>query len=316
MRTRTKIWLTILILLLAGIIVLMLWRERTEQSRQQKEYGQKEEQLRPLRVKRTQLGQELDKLEDEYTLLVSGTTGTATVLFTDLDERIYTELYPTMEEYGFVGMLAISSEYLPDGEGRMTSEQIHELMDAGWGCCPTWQTGGDLQSVQYLETVLTGFGVSPSYTVYFEEGAYSQSCDAELAAAGYTAVIHHGEEGLALVTSEVSGEVWHPGAVGLQGNEPRFRLEDAVEDKGNIIFTVSYVREDEMYESDPFVSMLDYLEQYSSESKLMVTLPGAAREYYQGVARDAETQIEEYNQKKEELESQLQDIEEQIKAVE
>ena len=62
--------------------------------------------------------------------MMSG-AGTATVLFTDLDERIYTDIYPTMEEDGFVGMLAVSSAYLPDGEGRLTSEQIRELLEAG-----------------------------------------------------------------------------------------------------------------------------------------------------------------------------------------
>lgn len=315
MKKKTKTRLLILILVMAAGIGLLLWRDFADQKRQQTEYKQKEEQLRPLRVEKAQLEQELEDLEDEYDLMMSG-AGTATVLFTDLDERIYTDIYPTMEEDGFVGMLAVSSAYLPDGEGRLTSEQIRELLEAGWSCCPTWQTGGSLQSVQYLETVLEDLGAAPSNTVYFEEGAYSQAYDGDLAGAGYTSVIHHGEEDLPLVTSEVSGQVWHPGAVGLQGKEPRFRLEDAVAQKGNIIFTVSYVRESEMYDPNPFGSMLDYLAEYSVRSELTVTLPETAREYFQNISRDAETVAAEYEQKREELEKQLQDIEDQIEAVE
>lgn len=315
MKQTTKIRLLILILLMAGALGLLLWRDVAEQRRQRTGSAQREEQLRPLRVEKTQLEQELEDLENEYNLMATG-AGTVTVLFTDLDERIYTDIYPTMKEYGFAGMLAISSDYLPDGEGRMTSEQIRELLGAGWGCCPTWQTGESLQSVQYLDTVLTELGASSSNTVYFEDGAYSQAYDGELAQAGYTSVIHHGEDALPLVTSEVSGQVWHPGAVGLQGEEPRYRLEDAVEQKGNIIFTVSYVREDEMYDPNPFGSMLDYLAEYSARSELTVTLPGTAREYFYNISQDAADLAVEYDQKRVELEGRLQEIEDKIEAVE
>ena len=127
MKQTTKIRLLILILLMAGALGLLLWRDVAEQRRQRTESAQREEQLRPLRVEKTQLEQELEDLENEYNLMATG-AGTVTVLFTDLDERIYTDIYPTMKEYGFAGMLAISSDYLPDGEGRMTSEQIRELL--------------------------------------------------------------------------------------------------------------------------------------------------------------------------------------------
>ena len=315
MKKKTKVWLIVLSLVMVCVLVLLLWTEVEKQERQRTELEQKEEQVRPLRLEKTQLQQQIDDLDDEYNLMVSK-TGTVTVLFTDLDERIYTDIYPMMKEYGFVGMLAISSEYLPDGEGRLTSEQIGELRDAGWGCCPTWQTGGSIQSIQDQETVLANLGISSSHTVYFEKGAYSQIYDEELAAAGYTTAIHHGEEELPLVTSEVSGQVWHPGAVGLQGKEPRYRLEDAVGERANIIFTVSYVHEEEMYNSNPFVSMLNYLEDYSARSELTVTLPESAREYFYTASQTADEIEAEYQQKREELEGQLQEIEEQIKAVE
>ena len=122
----------------------------------------------------------------------------------------------------------------------------------------------------------TVYGAVPSHTIYFEEGAYTQAYDTELAGAGYTTVIHHGEEGLPLVTSDVETAVWHPGAVGRQGEEPRYRLGDAVGEKGNIIFTVSYTREDEMYDSNPFITMLDYLKEYGSRSVVSVMAPWKA----------------------------------------
>lgn len=92
----------------------------------------------------------------------------------------------------------------------------------------------------------------------------------------YTTVIHHGEEGLPFVTSDVETAVWHPGTVGLQGEEPRYRLEDTVGEKGNIIFTVSYTREDAMYDYNLFISMLDYLKKYGSRSEVSVMAPWKA----------------------------------------
>ena len=145
------------------------------------------------------------------------------------------------------------------------------LLAAGWACCPTWQAGDSLQTVLDMETVLAGLGAAPSNTVYFEEGAYTQAYDTDLVAAGYTSVIHHGEESLPLVTSDTANPVWHPGAVGLQGEEPRFRLEDAVEEKGNIIS-----REDELYDSNPFISMLNYLQAYGARSEVSVMKPWEA----------------------------------------
>lgn len=81
-----------------------------------------EEELRPLYVEKNRMERELEQLADEYELRISG-TGTVGILFTDLDERIYTELYPVMKEYGYTGIIAVSGSYLPGGEGCLSVEQ-------------------------------------------------------------------------------------------------------------------------------------------------------------------------------------------------
>lgn len=156
------------------------------------------------------------------------------------------------------------------------------------------------------------YGAVPSHTIYFEEGAYTQAYDTELAGAGYTTVIHHGEEGLPLVTSDVETAVWHPGAVGRQGEEPRYRLGDAVGEKGNIIFTVSYTREDEMYDSNPFITMLDYLKEYGSRSVVSVMALWEAQGYLLILISGGETLSAEYEEKKADLEDQIQEIQMKI----
>lgn len=307
MKKKTKICLSVLIVVMACLLGILLLAEAAGQRQRSAEYARKEEELRPIRQEEARLEEELEDLEEEYKLNTSG-NGTVTVLFTDLDERIYTEIYPQMKEYGFTGLFAVSPEYLPDGEGRMTSAQAAELLGAGWECCPTWRAGDSIQAIQDQGEILAALGAAPAGTVYFEEGAYSQIYDGDLAAAGYTAAVHHGEEDLPLVTSDASGQVWHPGAVGLKGKEPRFRLEDAAEQGANIIFTVSFIREDEMYDARAFGSLLDYLERYSSGAEIAVTFPEKAGEYYYGLSLSAGTYTEEYEQKRGELEKKLQEL--------
>lgn len=311
MEGKLKKILIILIIVMAAAVAWMLLENAVKQKDQQMDSEKTEEEMRPLRVEKDRLERELEELEDEYELRISG-TGTVGILFTDLDERIYTEIYPIMKDYEYTGILAVSGSYLPGGEGRLSVEQMTELLEDGWVCCPTWRAGDSLQTILDLEATLAGMGAVPSHTIYFEEGAYTQAYDTELAGAGYTTVIHHGEEGLPLVTSDVETAVWHPGAVGLQGEEPRYRLEDAVEDKGNIIFTVSYTREDEMYDSDPFISMLDYLKEYESRSEVSVMAPWEARGYFTDLISGGETLSAEYEEKKADLEEQIQEIQMKI----
>lgn len=314
MEGKLKKALVILIIIMAAVLARMLWEDAVGQKEQQRKAEKMEEELRPLDVEKNRLERELEQLAEEYELRISG-TGTVGILFTDLDERIYTEIYPVMKEYGYTAVLAVSGSYLPGGEGRLSVEQITELLAAGWACCPTWQAGDSLQTVLDLETVLAGMGAAPSNTIYFEEGAYTQAYDTDLAAAGYTSVIHHGEENLPLVTSDTANPVWHPGAVGLQGEEPRFRLEDAVEGKGNIIFTVGYTREDEMYDPNPFISMLDYLQEYGARSEVSVMKPWEARSYFTDLLNGGGALSAEYEEKKAELEEQIEAVQEEMDSI-
>ena len=300
------------IVCLAGAVCLGVFTWRDYQTQQEQAAGREEAEklLRPLDVEWNRIQQEIDDLEEEYSLKIEG-TGTAEVLFTHPDARVYEEAYPIMEEYGYTGVLAVSEQQFPGTEGNMSLEQFQELIQAGWSTCIVW-SGDDMYTwLGALALKMQETGVPGSSVMYFPSETYLKEYDEILLAHGFAAAVHHGEAG-EMDTAAGEGGIWHPAAVGLQGETPKYRLDDAVKNKANIVYTVGWQQEDEMYNEKMFRSMLSYFKQYQEESGLQVMDIAGAGEYRQQLENDKGAIEQEYLQKKEELERQKEDIERQM----
>lgn len=300
------------IVCLAGAVCLGVFTWRDYQTQQEQDAGREEAEklLRPLDVEWNRIQQEIDDLEEEYSLKMEG-TGTAEVLFTHPDARVYEEAYPIMEEYGYTGVLAVSEQQFPGTEGNMSLEQFQELIQAGWSTCIVW-SGDDMYTwLGALALKMQETGVPGSSVMYFPSETYLKEYDEILLAHGFAAAVHHGEAG-EMDTAAGEGGIWHPAAVGLQGETPKYRLDDAVKNKANIVYTVGWQQEDEMYNEKMFRSMLSYFKQYQEESGLQVMDIAGAGEYRQQLENDKGAIEQEYLQKKEELERQKEDIERQM----
>ena len=300
------------IVCLAGAVCLGVFTWREYQTQQEQAAGREEAEklLRPLDVEWNRIQQEIDDLEEEYSLKMEG-TGTAEVLFTHPDARVYEEAYPIMEEYGYTGVLAVSEQQFPGTEGNMSLEQFQELIQAGWSTCIVW-SGDDMYTwLGALALKMQETGVPGSSVMYFPSETYLKEYDEILLAHGFAAAVHHGEAG-EMDTAAGEGGIWHPAAVGLQGETPKYRLDDAVKNKANIVYTVGWQQEDEMYNEKMFRSMLSYFKQYQEESGLQVMDIAGAGEYRQQLENDKGAIEQEYLQKKEELERQKEDIERQM----
>lgn len=300
------------IVCLAGAVCLGVFTWRDYQTQQEQAAGREEAEklLRPLDVEWNRIQQEIDDLEEEYSLKMEG-TGTAEVLFTHPDARVYEEAYPIMEEYGYTGVLAVSEQQFPGTEGNMSLEQFQELIQVGWSTCIVW-SGDDMYTwLGALALKKQETGVPGSSVMYFPSETYLKEYDEILLAHGFAAAVHHGEAG-EMDTAAGEGGIWHPAAVGLQGETPKYRLDDAVKNKANIVYTVGWQQEDEMYNEKMFRSMLSYFKQYQEESGLQVMDIAGAGEYRQQLENDKGAIEQEYLQKKEELERQKEDIERQM----
>lgn len=303
----------VLSVVLAGVLGILLLNEYQEEQAKVAQYEAREKEVRPLNVELGKLTPELQTLEREYTATREG-IATTSVIFTDMDERIYTECYPLMKKRDYPGILAVSETMFPGTEGCMSVEHFQELIDAGWSICMVWDEEKPLESrLPALTALLEEMGMEPGNVMYFPNGTYSEEYDEELQNYGFTVAVHHGEDERQLVTSEDEDGIWHPGSVGLQGKEPKTRMKEAIAHKAHLIHVVGFHLDEELYQRRMFQSMMDYFYEYTEKNKLMVTNISDARREYRNRASGYEQLEEEYKKQKSVLEEKITSVEAEIK---
>lgn len=307
--------ITVIIILIMGAgLVFFLWAENRKEQVLEKQYEQRYEESLDLNVQKRQLQQKIEDLGNEYKKSIRY-VGTTQVLFPEVDSRVYEQCFPIMESYNFTGILALSPTQFPGTDGCMSLDQFSELIEAGWGICIAWQPGQTLDTwLPAFRESLTEIGVEQGETMYFPVNVYSRDMDESLQEYGFSIVVHHGENGETLIPTEISEGIWRLGAVGLMGEKPKRRLNEALEGQGNIIFTVGFQAEEELYNERSFTSMLEYFDGHRQEGHLMVGDFQTIKEHYLGRTG---IQITDENsailKEKEALEVELQQIEERLK---
>lgn len=315
---RKRIWKAAAIVLCVALSVLLAFlfrQEERKKSESQLLSSQMEEELRPLKVEMYDLEKELESLEQEYNSEQQG-MGSVVFLFTDLDEIIYTDIYPQMQEYGFTGVLCLSLDCIPGNDGCLTQSQFEKLISAGWTCCLAWEENMEseewLSSCQELEDAA---GIEQPDAVYTISDTYSRDLDGFFEKQGFSSVVHHGEEELPVIVSDSEAGIWHPGAVGWIQNGASSLLASATSQGGNLVFTIGSDSEAEQYEEDQFASMLKQVEEYCGEGSLFVTDFSGAREYRRKVESRQETLESEWQDQKAEIECQIEELDAEMDAV-
>lgn len=304
------------IVLAIGLFVFVLFvqkKEHKKTTRQDLIY----EQSRPLSVRKEELEQELETLRKLYEKSISP-KASVQVLFTDLNEQVYTTCYPIMKEYEDTGILTVSATQLPGEEGCMTKEQFQELVDAGWDVYVTWQTKGDAKKWwPNLQNKLTVLGVRAGKTMYFPKGTYQADADKVLLELGFTSVlISKNDEESPLQMQEEEG-IWHVGAVGMMTSKPKLWLREAVAQDANVAYLVGFSLEEELYNENSFRSMLNSLEEYKATEELIVTDVEDARDGFRARNLGVDTETEkQYQEQKTALEVELADVKKQLQEME
>lgn len=310
-----KIVLIVTVVLVA-ILSIFLINDKKKEQEATAQYEEVDEQIRPLSVKKKQLERELKSLDESYEA-ERRPKGTTQIVFTELDERVYTECYRIMTPYGFTGILALSLTEYPGAEGCMTVEQFKELIAAGWKPCITWDTETKVSAWWMIITAkIQELGLEMPTTAYFKEGTYTGLLDEALKEKGFTTVIHHGEEHN-LIQLAYEEEFWHLGAVGLMGDKPRLRMNEAIEQKGNIAFLVGFEQETELYNENSFTSMLNYFDTYRATEELLVgTVEDASAHYQKRTTEAGDEERNAYLQEKAALEAELAEVIKELEELE
>ncbi len=220
------------------------------------------------------LRDEIAALTEEYQLRIDG-SACLTFVCTELTESVFTEIYPIMQAQGYCGMLAVSQVQLPGEADCITLEQCHRMMADGWEVCLLWD--GEIPLEQWLpqmQECLQARGFAMPQAVYFERDTYTGAYDALLAEYDVTAVIHHQEEGLPCVSTEMEEGMQHIGAVGWNQTGASDRLAEAAHSGGVLVFTIG---EPYVYGASQFGKMLDKTAEYSDAQRLLVAALSAVK---------------------------------------
>lgn len=303
-------------LILAVGLLFFLWSTGQEEEKQAVMQEKLETEKRPLVLQKQELEQKLIDLNKNYEAK-NMPRGTTQIIFTGLEADVYNICYPIMKKYEFTGILAISLKQLPGMEGLMTLEQFQELIQEGWTFCIKWDAEMPVNNWwPELQKQVEQLGLQPSTVVYFTTGTYSGNLDAQIVNMGFSVVVHHGENGSLIQLNDEEG-LWHLGAVGLMGKEPRTRMTEAIAQKGNIAYLVGFQLEDELYNEKSFVSMLSYFDAHETNQELLVSNIEETRQHYRDrLAVYEQEREEEYKREKAVIEEELSKVEAQLRELE
>jgi len=305
----------ILSLILAVGLGFSIWKERQENREILRKAAELEKELGPLEVERNRLQQELISLKKDHKDALEG-DGSIVLLFTDLSEAVYTDIFPKMKGYGFTGMLAVSALQYPGQEGCMSTEQFQSLLNAGWSCCLKWDADAEPREwFKSCEEIIRITGIGEPNAVYFPADAYDSGKDSFLAGKGFGIAVHHGEEGLSLIASEAEEGLWHSGAMGWNQSGAEPMLEEAAVQGGNLVFTVGSDSQNEQYAEEAFANMLWQVNEFHKNEGLRVCSLSEAREYRKEVGEAGNQEEEGYREQRRELEAEIQELEEEMERI-
>ena len=307
-----KIVIVITFVLAICLGIFLFLNTKAEQTEAEK-YDQENEELRPLLVKKSEMEQRIKELDDAYEAS-KHPKATTQVIYTGLEQEVYSICYPIVEEFEYTGILALAWNQLPGMDGCMSLEQFQELIGKGWEICIKWdvQTPVDTWWPQ-IEKFFKEQSLEMTKIVYFVTDAYNSQLDEVLQSKGFEIVYHHGEDGKPLIQTTEEDGLWHLGAVGLMGEKPKLRLKEAVAQTGNITYLVGFELEDEKYDERSFKAMLSYFDSYEANQELLVLNTQNTRQHYRDRLIGHETERdEEYKQQRAALVEELEKIKTQI----
>lgn len=310
-----KILFIITLVLIAGLGIF-LWKINKMDSAQDSKHEKWLDARRPYEVKRETLTQKIENLDDDYQETTSP-RATTQILFTDLNEQVYSVCYPIMKSYSYTGTLALSSTQLPGAEGCMSMEQFQELLKTGWDVCIQWEsTTSNKKWWENFTKQLEEIGVTPGEIVYFPKGSYSADLDAKVQELGFSILIIEKEDKESPLQAEYEEGLWHVGAMGSMTVQPKLWLREAVAADANVAYLVSFSIANQLYNSQSFRGMLSAFEQYVVSKELLVCNTIVAREHYKsrlnGIAPE---QVVAYEEERKKLESELAEVEKQLKKI-
>lgn len=312
---RIKLIVFVAVIITIGFLIFFLWREDQIKKEIDVHYTQMEEEMESLTKEKQQLENDLSNLEKNYNNETQGISSVV-FLFTDLNENIYTDIYPLMKEYGFVGTLTLSPTTFPGQDNCLSLEQFSELIKMGWQCCLKWDESEDIDKwLESCKAVAKKAGIGLPEVVYFPENSYRSEYNGNLMKQGISIIVHHGEEELTLTTLESKDNFWYLGAIPWNRDGASSMLSNVINQKGDILFTIGSDSSKESYKRNRFNSMLTKINNFSKANNIFVSSLLDVREYRKELENKRASLENNFISQKEDLETKISELDKKIDSI-
>ncbi len=254
MTTKKIIALILVVLLLGAGVYYLRSVERADKVNMRGLYSEVE----PLQRQRETLAAERNGLESYYTLQMRD-VGTIQLLIQELDDQVFTEIYPQMRDRGFVGVLGISTKQMPGAEDKLTVDQYNRLLKDGWGSCLIFEKGDSFVFwYSRVSNLMKSKNLAVPTAVFFPEGTYEPEMNDLMIERGIRTVILQAEDGRSSTVTPVDGELWFTGAMPWNYTGVATDTELLARTNGaNLSFTMSLNNLWDAYEEESFIRILD-----------------------------------------------------------
>ena len=215
-------------------------------------------EVEPLQKQREALVSERDSLELDYALQMRD-YGTIQLLFEELNDQIFTEVYPLMRDRGIVGVLGVNTKEYPGLMKKMPRDQFNRLLMDGWGSCLIFEKNQIFTRwFTNLSNLMNRDGLTMPTAIFFPEGTYDEALNEDLISCGITTVILPAADGRSQTVTSLDGELWFTGAMPWNYTGVNTDTELLARTNGaNLTFTISFNNLWDAYEKEPFTRVLD-----------------------------------------------------------
>lgn len=305
----------VIFIITIGVLLLLFFQEDQIKKEKDVYYGKMEQEVETFVKEKKQLETDLLDLEKKYDNEING-KASVELLFTDLNENIYTDIYPWMKEYGYIGTLAISPKSFPGQKDCLSMKQFKELINAGWQCCLKWDESSDINEwLSSCRELAKALEIKLVNAVYFPTGSYHSKYDEILMKEGILVVVHHNENDLLSINSKFKNDLWYSSALAWNSNQATSILSNLMNQKGNMVYTIGSESIYEKYEEGNFIAMLKRLKSFSEKNSILVYNLLEAREYCKEIENKRESIENNYKPQKEVLESKIAELDKKIDSI-
>jgi hypothetical protein len=304
----------VIVILCISAVGIFIYSGR-DKSTTQYDVDELNSKLHDIATEQAELRDELESLSASQSAEMNG-KGTVSILFNGLYPYIYSDIYPSFSENGFVGVLGLSTDSMPGLSGCMSVKQFDSLIDNGWVTALVYDGETPLSDwLTSMKSLTKKYSLLFPTTMYFVKDVYTKDFDDTLKKFGIKTVIHHGEESLPLVSTDVKSDFFYLASIGWNSVNAHTRLKSAMDRGASLLFTIGEDVPAEVYKSSSFPNMIKKLVSYTKSETLFVATPDEAEDYRKGIGSARDESYEKYENDIEELQKKIDDLDEKKKAI-